>query len=187
MAIFIIDLNGKFSHPGTNVWWRSWQRLPGTQWLSLASLVLDSWFVDIFARFRAFLIHRDWNLGCTLFCLCSPSIFPQVGFIPCNVSNIMEPYTFTVVNGLAGAPHSYTCYDIGFKSGFSRIYLSGNLTYSKFDDRKLSTVFNIQYMTEYTSRCLYSFLRFQWCREKKNLWKSFPQNQIFNVVDNSNK
>ena len=33
----------------------------------------------------------------------------QVGFIPCNVSNIMEPYTFTVVNGLAGrcVLHSY--------------------------------------------------------------------------------
>ena len=40
---------------------------------------------------------------------------------------------------------------------------------------------------EYLPRCLHSFLRFQWCREKKNLWKSFPQNQIFNVVDNSNK
>ena len=40
---------------------------------------------------------------------------------------------------------------------------------------------------EYLPRCLHSFLRFQWCREKKNLWKSFPQNQIFTVVDNSNK
>ena len=26
----------------------------------------------------------------------------QVGFIPCNVSRIIEPYTFTIVNGLAG-------------------------------------------------------------------------------------
>ena len=27
---------------------------------------------------------------------------PQVGFIPCSVSNFIEPYTFTIVNGLAG-------------------------------------------------------------------------------------
>ena len=26
----------------------------------------------------------------------------QVGFIPCNVSNFIEPYTFTIVNGLSG-------------------------------------------------------------------------------------
>ena len=29
-------------------------------------------------------------------------IWSQVGFIPCNVSNFIEPYTFTIVNGLSG-------------------------------------------------------------------------------------
>ena len=29
-------------------------------------------------------------------------ILSQVGFIPCNVSNFIEPYTFTIVNGLSG-------------------------------------------------------------------------------------
>ena len=26
----------------------------------------------------------------------------QIGFVPCSVSDVMEPYTFSVVNGLAG-------------------------------------------------------------------------------------
>ena len=64
------------------------------------------------------LLHPwTWILGslisyyCSLFCLRGPPIFqntiPQVGFIPCNVSNIMEPYTFTVVNGLAGVFYTH--------------------------------------------------------------------------------
>ena len=38
------------------------------------------------------LILIDWNL---LFWM-------QIGFVPCSLSNVLEPYTFSIVNGLAG-------------------------------------------------------------------------------------
>ena len=35
------------------------------------------------------------------------SFLMQIGFVPCSLSSVLEPYTFSVVNGLSGFPKKW--------------------------------------------------------------------------------
>ena len=89
-----LELCGSLLHP--------WTWILGSLIFLLVFVPFSSIEIGILvAPYFVFVVHQSFK-----------TLIPQVGFIPCNVSNIMEPYTFTVVNGLAGVCvlYSYKCH-----------------------------------------------------------------------------